>query len=185
MLATQVVTGADSETWQYDDAGNVTSHLDSDGDTTESYYNGDGEMTEQFVVYNASTTTTASWDYDDDGNVETQVDALSRTTVYDYDDNADVTEEIDAAGSSVAATTFSRYDKDGNMTEESTPTVGTSGTAGYEPAIQRPCTFTTTATWKRCASMRWAKRRRCSPTTPVRADDERDRRRWPNAIVWL
>ena len=81
-------------------------------------------MTEQFVIYNASTTTTASWEYDDDGNVGTQVDALGRTTEYYYDDSGNVTDEIDAAGSSVAATTFSSYDKDGNMTLEYTPADG-------------------------------------------------------------
>ena len=83
-------------------------------------------MTEQFVIYNASTTTAASWEYDDDGNVGTQVDALGRTTESYYDDSGNVTDEIDAAGSSVAATTFSSYDKDGNMTLEYTPAAGSS-----------------------------------------------------------
>ena len=123
LLYNSVGTLMSTESWAYDDSGNVTEQINNDttvsadGDTTFSYYDGLGDVTQQVVYLGTASPVTLSGAYDAAGNATRQVDIQGYTTLSTYDDGELVTQAIDLGATQVNYQTFA-YDSNGNVTSQ-------------------------------------------------------------------
>ncbi|MBS2963234.1 hypothetical protein KGA66_09265 [Actinocrinis puniceicyclus] len=143
----QPVTAGSSVTisFGYDAAGNRTRYTDGRGNNWIYTYN-PWNLQESVIEPTTSTYTTAAQStvttaYDADGRPVTQTQPGGVSITAGYDNNGNLTSQSGSGADVATASRTFGYDGDGRITSASTTAVGTSGSAGYQPATSETYTY--------------------------------------------
>ena len=105
------------QSWTYDTHGNVTQHVDPNGNVTTYAYDSSGNLSQQTDAFGTTDASTTILQYDAEGNLLQVTDPRGFITKSQYDGMDRRVLETDASGTPQQRTIRTSYDGEGNRTQ--------------------------------------------------------------------